>query len=69
MTNASVSEVVAAPEGEVVKVRYKDGTADLVVGPQVPIAAVVASEASALKSGTRVFILAAKSADGTLRAK
>jgi len=69
MTNASVSEVVAAPEGEVVKVKYKDGTADLVVSPQVPVTAVVASEASALKSGTRVFILAAKSADGTLKAK
>jgi len=69
MTNASVSEVVAAPEGEVVKVRYKDGTAELIVGPQVPITAMVASQASALKSGTRVFILATKGADGTLSAK
>ena len=69
MTNASVSEVAAAPEGEVVKVKYKDGTAELIVGPQVPITAVVASQASALKSGTRVFILATKGADGTLSAK
>jgi hypothetical protein len=69
MTNASVFEVVAAPEGEVVKVKYKDGTAELIVGPQVPITAMVASQASALKSGTRVFILATKGADGTLSAK
>jgi hypothetical protein len=69
MTNASVSEVVAAPEGEVVKVKYKDGTAELVVGPEVPITAVVASDASALKPGTRVSIFAAKGADGTVRAK
>jgi hypothetical protein len=69
MTNASVSEVVAAPEGQVVKVKYKDGTAELMVGPKVPITAVVAADASALKPGTRVSILAAKAADGTVTAK
>lgn len=69
MTNASVSEVVAAPEGQIVKVKYKNGTADLIVGPQVPVIAVVASEVSALKSGTKVFILATKGADGTFTAK
>lgn len=69
MTNAAVSEVVAAPEGDVVKVKYKDGTADLVVGPQVPVSAVVASEAKALKPGEKVFVLATKGQDGTLTAK
>jgi len=69
MTNAAVSEVVAAPEGDVVKVKYKDGTADLVVGPQVPIKAVVASEAKSLKPGEKVFVLATKGQDGTLTAK
>ena len=69
MTNASVSEVVAAPDGEVVKVTYKGGTAELIVGPQVPIIAMVASQASDLKPGTRVFILATKGADGALSAK
>jgi Cu/Ag efflux protein CusF len=69
MTNASVAEVVAAPEGQVVKVKYKDGTADLVVGPQVPITAVVTSEATALKSGTKVFIHTIKDVDGTFKAK
>ncbi|WP_119391580.1 hypothetical protein [Taklimakanibacter lacteus] len=68
MTNASVSEVVAAPEGRVVKVKYKNGTAELVVGPQVPITAVVASDVSALKPGMRVFVFADKTADGTVKA-
>lgn len=69
MTNASVSEVVAAPEGQVVKVKYKDGTAELIVGPEVPITAVVASDAGALKPGTKVLIFATKAPDGTVRAK
>lgn len=68
MTNASVSEVAAAPEGDVVKVKYKDGTAELIVGPQVPVTAVVATDASALKTGTRVFVTATKAADGALTA-
>lgn len=69
MTNASVSEVVAAPEGQVVKVKYQNGTAELVVGPQVPITAVVAADASALKPGMQVFVFAVKAPDGTARAK
>ncbi len=69
MTNAAVSEVVAAPEGQVVKVKYKDGTADLIVGPEVPITAVAASDKSAIKSGTKVLILASKGADGGFTAK
>lgn len=68
MTNAAVSEVVAAPEGQVVKVKYKDGTADLIVGPQVPVTAVVASSPSALKPGTKVFVIATKSTGGTITA-
>jgi hypothetical protein len=66
MTNASVAEVVAAPDGQVVKVRYKNGTADLIVGPQVPVWSVVAADVSALKPGTKVFISATKSANGTI---
>lgn len=69
MTNASVSEVVAAPEGRIVKVKYPNGTAELVVGPQVPVTAVVASDVSALKAGQNVFVLAAKAPDGTVRAR
>jgi hypothetical protein len=68
MTNALVSEVVAAPDGQVVKVKYKDGTADLIVGPEVPIIKVVPSDPAALKPGAKVFVTATKSADGTVTA-
>lgn len=68
MTNALVSEVVAAPDGQVVKVKYQDGTADLIVGPEVPIIKVVPSEPGALKPGAKVFVTATKSADGTVTA-
>jgi hypothetical protein len=68
MTNASVAEVVAAPDGQVVKVKYKNGTADLLVGPQVPVWSVVAADISALKPGTKVFISASKSASGSIMA-
>ncbi|QIG50905.1 hypothetical protein G5V57_26145 [Nordella sp. HKS 07] len=69
MTNASVAEVVAAPEGQVLKVKFQNGTSELIVGPQVPVTAVVASDASALKPDMHVFVIAVKAADGTARAK
>jgi hypothetical protein len=53
MTNASVSEVVAAPEGRVLKVKYKDGASELIVGPDVPITALVVSDTTALKPGMK----------------
>jgi hypothetical protein len=69
MTNASVSEVVAQPEGQVVKVKYRDGTAELIVGPGVPVTALVPANPSALKPGQKVFVLAGKAPDGSIKAK
>ena len=69
MTNAAVSEVVAAPSGRVLKVRYKDGTSELVVGPEVPITAMVVSSAAVLKPGIKVTVTAAKTAAGPMPAK
>jgi hypothetical protein len=69
MINAGVSEVVAAPEGQILKVQYKDGTAEFIVDAQTSVSAIVPSEASALKSGAKVFILATKATDGHLTAK
>jgi hypothetical protein len=69
MINAGVSEVVAAPEGQLLKVKYKDGTAEFVVDTQTAVSAIVASEINALKEGGRVFLLAANGANGTLVAK
>jgi hypothetical protein len=69
MINAGVSEVVAAPEGQLLKVKYKDGTAEFVVDAQTAVSAIVAAELNALKQGARVFLLAANGADGALIAK
>ena len=69
MTNASVSEVVAAADGPTLKVTFKGGTSELVVGPKVPITAVVIGKVDDLKVGLSVFVLAGKAADGTLDAK
>jgi Cu/Ag efflux protein CusF len=69
MINAGVSEVVAAPEGHLLKVKYKDGTAEFAVDAQTTVSAIVPSELSALKAGSRVFLLATKDAAGGLVAK
>src|SRR5665213_1854388 len=69
MTNASVSEVVAAADGPTHKVRFKGGTSELVVGATVPITAVVIGKVDDLKVGLAVFVIASKAADGTLDAK
>jgi hypothetical protein len=69
MTNASVSEVVAAPAGRVLKVKFKEGTSELIVGPEVPITALVVSDASVLKGGASVMVMATKAADGAMTAK
>ena len=70
MTNASVSEVVAAADGQTLKVTFKGGTSELVVGPKVPIIAVVIGKVDDLKVGQSVFVMAGgKAADGSLEAK
>ena len=69
MINAGVSEVVAAPQGQLLKVKYKDGTAEFVVDAQTTVSAIVPADLSALKAGSRVFLLGAKDAGGGLVAK
>jgi Domain of unknown function (DUF5666) len=69
MTNASVSEIVVANDGQVLKVKFNGGTSELVVGPNVPIIAVVIANAADLKVGMTVFVTAVKTADGALDAK
>lgn len=69
MINAGVSEVVAAPQGQLLKVKYQDGTAEFVVDAQTAVSAIVPSDLSALKAGSRVFLLATKNGGGELVAK
>lgn len=68
MTNASVYEVAAGPEGRVIKVKFEGGTSELIVGPEVPISTLVITGPDSLKVGEQVFVLASKASDGALTA-
>ena len=68
MTNATVSGVTSAPQGQTLKVSYKGGESELVVGPDTPIFGYGTGDLSLLKPGAAVFIVAQKQADGSLTA-
>jgi hypothetical protein len=68
MTNATVTGVTGAPQGQTLKVTYKDGESELVVGPDTPIFGYGSGDTSLLKPGAAVFIVAFKKDDGTLSA-
>ena len=69
MTNAAVSQIVVANDGNVLRVTFKGGTSELVVGPNVPIILVEIASVADLKVGMTVFVTAEKASDGTLNAK
>jgi hypothetical protein len=64
MTNATVGTVTKTPQGEVLHVTFKGGESEYSVGPDVPILAPVRGDASLLKPGLAVFVLALKQPDG-----
>jgi hypothetical protein len=66
MTNATVGAVTQSPQGGVVRVKYKEGESEFMVGPDVPIVAYVAGDRSLLKPGATVFTVALKRPDGSL---
>jgi hypothetical protein len=68
MTNATVSQVTAAPQGQVIKVTYKGGEAEVTVPPGIPIVGYVAGDPGLLKPGAAVFLIARKQPDGSLTA-
>lgn len=68
MTNATAAQITSAPEGQVMKVAYKDGEAEVTIPPGIPIVGYVAGDPSLLKPGAAVFIIAQKGADGNLTA-
>jgi len=68
MTNATAAEIISAPQGQVMKVTYKDGEADVIVPPGIPIVGYVPGDAGLLKPGAAVFVTAQKKSDGTLTA-
>jgi hypothetical protein len=68
MTNATVSGVTDAPQGQTLKVTYKGGESELVVGPDTPIFGYGLGDMSLLKPGAAIFIVAQKQPDGSLTA-
>jgi hypothetical protein len=68
MTNATVTGVTGAPQGQTLKVTYKGGESELVVGPETPIFGYGSGDTSLLKPGAAIFIVAFKKDDGTLSA-
>jgi hypothetical protein len=66
MTNAIVTGIAGAPQGQDLKVTYKGGESEIVVGPNTPIFGYGFGDTSLLKPGAAVFIVAVKKPDGTL---
>jgi hypothetical protein len=64
MTNATVGTVSHTSQGGVVRVTYKGGQSEFIVGPEVPILAYVLAERSLLKPGAAVVTIARKTQDG-----
>jgi len=68
MTNATVDTTAAGVDGQVVMVKYKDGTQKIVIGPDAEIRQYVPSDSSELKTGAVVTLpRAEKLPDGTLQ--
>jgi hypothetical protein len=68
MTNATVSGITAAPQGQTLKVTYKGGESEVTVAPTTPIVTFAPGDASLLKPGAAIFTTALKKPDGSLSA-
>jgi hypothetical protein len=68
MTNGNVEQSVAAVDGPVLSVKYKDGEKKLVVTPETVVVTYVTGSKDEIKPGTKIFVAAAKKQpDGTLQ--
>ena len=67
MTNATVQELVAAPNGRSMKLKYKDGEKTIVVPDNVPIVTVKPGDKTLLVPGAKVVVFA-QDRDGKLTA-
>jgi hypothetical protein len=68
MTNAFVTGIATAPQGGAMKVKFKDGETEVLVPAGVPIVAYGPGDASLLRKGAAVFVVARPGADGKLAA-
>jgi hypothetical protein len=69
MTNANVEQVVTAVDGQTLTLKYKDGEKKIFVPADAPIVTYAPGDKGDLKPGAKVFIIAAKQADGTLEGR
>jgi hypothetical protein len=68
MTNATVASVASANDGQTLTLKYQDGTQTIKVKPGTPIVTFAPGEKADAKVGAKVFLGAAKAADGSLTA-
>jgi hypothetical protein len=68
MTNATVATVAAAPDGQTLSLKYKDGTQTIRVKPGTPIVTFAPGSRDDAKVGAKVFLGATRGADGGLTA-
>jgi hypothetical protein len=69
MTNGTAGTAVTGVDGPTITVKYKDGEKKIVVGPGVPIVRYEIGNASELKPGAAITVVAAtKKPDGTFEA-
>jgi hypothetical protein len=69
MTNATVAGVAAAPDGQVLTLKYPGGEQHILVGPEARIVAFIAGDRGLLKPGAMVAVTADKAEDGDLTAR
>jgi hypothetical protein len=68
MTNGNVDQTVTDVNGQTLTLKYKDGEKKVTVPPDTPIVAFAPGDKGDLKSGVKIFIVAAKKqADGSLQ--
>jgi hypothetical protein len=68
MTNATVATVASASDGQTLTLKYKDGTQTIRVKPGTPVVTFSPGDRADAKVGAKVFLGAAKGADGSLTA-
>jgi hypothetical protein len=69
MTNANVEQINTAVDGRTLTLKYKDGEKKIFVPADAPIVTYGPGDKNDLKPGAKVFIIAAKHADGTLEGR
>jgi hypothetical protein len=68
MTNATVTGITTAANGQTFKVKFKDSESEFVAGSDCQVYGYVAGDPGLLKPGAAVFLVATKKPDGSLTA-